>query len=231
LPLIRLEHESEFLWGEEQRRAFGRIKRYLASPPVLQAPRAGVEFMMYVVAQEHVIGATLTQEVQGKEFVVAYMSRRLVDAETRYTFIEKLSLFLYYSCTKLRHYLLTSSCTIVCQYDVIKCMLQKPILSGRLGKWAYALVEYDLKYESLKASKGQVVADFIVEHMIDIEQDVCTVEEGTWKLYFDGSVCVQGQGVGCFIESPHGVEQEVALRLEFECTNNQAEYKALLSGL
>jgi hypothetical protein len=99
--LIRLKHESEFLWGEEQRRAFGRIKRYLASPPVLQAPRAGVEFMMYVVAQEHVIGATLTQEVQGKEFVVAYMSRRLVDAETRYTFIEKLSLFLYYSCTKL----------------------------------------------------------------------------------------------------------------------------------
>jgi hypothetical protein len=27
-------------------------------------------------------------------------------------------------------------------------MSQKLILSGRLGKWVYALVEYDLKYET-----------------------------------------------------------------------------------
>jgi hypothetical protein len=87
--------------GEEQRRALGRIKRYLASPPMLQTPRAGVEFRMYVAAQEHVIGAALTQEVQGKEFVVAYLSRRLVNAETMYTFIEVLCLSLYYSCNKL----------------------------------------------------------------------------------------------------------------------------------
>jgi hypothetical protein len=41
-------------------------------------------------------------------------------------------------------------------------MLQNPIMSGRIGKWAYALIEYDLAYESLKSMKGQVVADFIV---------------------------------------------------------------------
>jgi membrane-bound ClpP family serine protease len=56
---------------------------------------------------------------------------------------------------------------IVSQSDVIKYMLQKPILSGRLGKWAYALVEYDLEFKPLKAMKGQVVADFIVEHNIE----------------------------------------------------------------
>jgi hypothetical protein len=32
---------------------------------------------------------------------------------------------------------------VACEYDVIKHMLLKPILSGRIGKWAYALVEYD----------------------------------------------------------------------------------------
>jgi hypothetical protein len=35
-------------------------------------------------------------------------------------------------------------------------------MSGRVGKWAYALIEYDLTYESLKSMKGLVVADFIV---------------------------------------------------------------------
>jgi hypothetical protein len=37
-----------------------------------------------------VVGAVQTQEAEGKEHVIRYLSQRLVDAETRYTFIEKL---------------------------------------------------------------------------------------------------------------------------------------------
>jgi hypothetical protein len=37
-------------------------------------------------------------------------------------------------------------------------------MSGRVGKWVYAFVEYNMKSEHLKAMKGQVVADFIVDH-------------------------------------------------------------------
>jgi hypothetical protein len=38
---------------------------------------------------------------------------------------------------------------------------------GGIGKWAYALIEYDLSYEPLKSMKDQVVATFIVGHSID----------------------------------------------------------------
>jgi hypothetical protein len=79
---------------------------------------------------------------------------------------------LYYACTKLRHYLLSSTCIVACQTDVIKHMLHRAILSGRLGKWTYGLVEYDLIYESLKSIKGQIVTDFIVEHRVDIGHDL-----------------------------------------------------------
>jgi hypothetical protein len=50
---------------------------------------------------------------------------------------------------QVKHYFLSSSCIVAGQYDVIKHMLLKPILSGRMGKWAYALIEYDLAYEPL----------------------------------------------------------------------------------
>jgi ribonuclease HI len=49
---------------------------------------------------------------------------------------------------------LSSHCTVASQTDVIKYMLQNPIMSGRIGKWAYALIEYDLAYEPLKSMKG-----------------------------------------------------------------------------
>jgi hypothetical protein len=38
--------------------------------------------------------------------------------------------------------------------------LHRPILRERLGKWAYALIEYDLVFESLKTMKGQSCGQF-----------------------------------------------------------------------
>jgi ribonuclease HI len=90
-------------------------------------------------------------------------------------------------------------------------------------------VEYDLKYEPLKAKRGHVVADLLVDHSMEVQTEVYVMEEGTWTLFFDGSVCNQGCGIGFLVISPYGEKYEFSTRLEFECTNNQAEYEALLS--
>jgi ribonuclease HI len=52
-----------------------------------------------------------------------------------------------------------------------------------------------------------------------------------WKLFFDGSACSEDQGIGVVLISPRGVIFEQSVRLEYYCTNNQAEYKAILLGL
>jgi hypothetical protein len=145
--------------------------------------------------------------------------------------MEKLCLSLYYACSKFRHYIHSSSCIVACQYGVIKYMLLKPILSGRMGKCGYALVEYDLAYEPLRSMKGQVVTYFIVDHVIDLDHSVSLVQLKPWGLYFDGLVCSKGQGVGCVVVSPSGVCIDLSIRLEFACNNNQAEYESLLQGL
>jgi hypothetical protein len=133
----------------------------------MKAPMARTPFRLYITAEDVVIRAVLMQVMEGNENIITYLSRCLINAETRYSFIEKLCLSLFYACFKLRHYLLSSTCIVACQANVIKPMLQQSILSGRIEKWAYALIEYDLAYESLKSIKGQVVADFIIEHSIN----------------------------------------------------------------
>ena len=45
-------------------------------------------------------------------------------------------------------------------------MLSKSILHSRVRKWALALTEYSLTYKSLKSAKGQIVADFITDHLV-----------------------------------------------------------------
>jgi hypothetical protein len=216
LPLARLRHEKDFIWGQEQRDALEKIREYLISSPMLKAPKIGQSFRLYVSAQEHVIKAALTLENDGKEALVEYVSQKLLDAETWYVFIEKLCLSLYYACTKFRPYILSNTCTIVSQHDIMKLMLHKPILSGRTGK-AYSLIAYDLKFEPLRAAKGQVVADYITDHMVvGLNDDACMVEVIPRKLFFDGSVCSKGRGVGCVMVLPHGMQYEGLLHgLEF----------------
>ena len=115
--------------------------------------------------------------------------------------MEKLCLCLYFSCTKLHHYLVTAECTIVSKADVIKHMLSMPILNGRVGKWIMALSEFDLRYESAKAVKGQIMADSVIHHR---GSNIRYVELMPWTLFFDGSSCRQGGGIRMIIISPEG---------------------------
>uniref|UniRef100_J3NCY2 Retrotransposon gag domain-containing protein n=1 Tax=Oryza brachyantha TaxID=4533 RepID=J3NCY2_ORYBR len=82
-PILRLKEETEFTWGTKQQQAFNELKKYLSTPPVLRAPKARVPFRLYIAAEDSVIGAVLTQESEGKESVITYLSRRLLEAEMR----------------------------------------------------------------------------------------------------------------------------------------------------
>ena len=62
--------------GAEQQESFDKIKNYLSSPPVLKAPRRGVPFRLYVAAEDKIIGAILTQETEGKEYIIIYLHHR-----------------------------------------------------------------------------------------------------------------------------------------------------------
>ena len=54
-------------------------------PPVLVPPQQGKPFKLYISADDQTIGSALMQEFEGKERVVFYLSRRLLDPETRYS--------------------------------------------------------------------------------------------------------------------------------------------------
>ena len=59
------------------------------------------------------------------------------------------------------------------------------------------------------------------------------VTPAPWKLFFDGSACVEGSGIGVILVAPGGQSFEFSFRIGYgdKCSNNQAEYEALLRGL
>ncbi|XP_057451900.1 uncharacterized protein LOC130743686 [Lotus japonicus] len=92
-----------------------------------------------------------------------------------------------------------------------------------------SLTEYSLTYAPLKAIKGQAVADFLADHTLP--EEIAYVGLQPWKLFFDGSSHREGSGIGMLIVSPQGIPTKFMFRMRESCSNNEAEYEALVSGL
>ena len=54
------------------------------------------------------------------------------------------------------------------------------------------------------------------------------VELGTWKMYFDEVVNQYGNGIGILLITLKGSHKPLAVKLNFEVTNNMAEYETCI---
>ena len=123
--------------------------------------------------------------------------------------------------------------------DPVKYFFKNPVLSGRFSRWLILLAEFDLKYVARKTIKGNVVSDFYAENPIEGKdgkedfpnEDILDVELRTWKMYFDGAANQYGNGIGVLLITPKGSHIPLAIKLNFEATNNMAEYDACIVGM
>jgi hypothetical protein len=216
------------LSGRIEQQVFEEIKEYLARPPMLVPPQWDRPFYIYLSVGDTSITSVVVQVYDSKEKVVFYLSRRMLGTETRYHGMEKLCLCLFFTCIKLWHILLFAEIIIIYKSDIIKHMMSAPVLKGRLGKWMFALSEFDIWYQPTKAVKGQALVDLIAER---ININIATLYVWSWAMYFDGSACEDGCGIGILLVSPQGVMYSFSIRLSAPCTNNLAEYKAVHRGM
>ncbi|CAN6567189.1 unnamed protein product [Malus baccata var. baccata] len=222
-PLLRLKDKENFEWGPTHQQAFDSIKAYLTSPPVLVPPQRGKPLKLYISASERSIGSLLAQNNEGgKEQAVYYLSRILTEVETRYSPMERLCLALYFTASKLRHYMLPCHVHIIAKTDVIKYMLSKPMLAGRIGKWILALSEFSFQYVPQRAVKGQAIADFLTEHQ-ESQSEVINIPGSleVTSVWIPPRNDVSGK--------EDWIQQEI--RRVTENTNNRAEYEALIISL
>ena len=71
--------------------------------PMLLAPEPGKNLFMYLLVSEHAMSVVLLRD-QGVQQPIYYVSKTLVDAETRYLPLEKLVLTIVHVTRKLPHY-------------------------------------------------------------------------------------------------------------------------------
>ncbi|XP_061362992.1 uncharacterized protein LOC133306646, partial [Gastrolobium bilobum] len=208
--------------------AFEMVKKCLATPPVLSKQNPGEILILYLAVGEEAISAVLIKETNDGQEPIYFVSRALQGAEVRYQKLEKVAFALLVMARRLRPYFQGHQ-IVVRTNQPIRQVLHKPDLAGRMTNWAIELSEYDITYESRKAIKSQVLADFIME--LTPVNSKHEKAGDTWKVYVDGSSNSRGSEARIILESPEGVTIEHSLNLGFPTSNNQAEYETLIAGL
>ncbi|XP_046686638.1 uncharacterized protein LOC124372302 [Homalodisca vitripennis] len=158
-PLVHLTRKSvRFHWGPEQEAAFVDLKERLTSAPILRHFDPELPIELHTDASDQGVGAALMQKDGETVLPVAYGSRRLSDAEKKYTTTEKECIAVVWAAQHFRQFLWGRKFTIVVDHHALCWLDKNRDLSGRLGRWALKLMEFDYKIKH-KQERLHVVPD------------------------------------------------------------------------
>ena len=141
--------------------------------------------------------------------------------------MEKLAFALVTTSRKLRHYFEAHIINVLTDHPLKKAV-NKLEAAGWLIQWAIELSEFDVRYQPRNAIKAQVLVDFIAEFSPNRSE---LDEVWIWVIKVDGSSTLYAGGIGIILKSSKGDKLKYAARLQYQTTNNKAEYEALLKGL
>jgi transposase InsO family protein len=151
--------ESEFVWTTAHTTAFNELRSAIANAAQLSHPRFDQPFRIAADASDFAIGCMLSQlDDDGVDCPIAFASRKLNPAETRYATIEKEALALVFATQQFRHYIYGSPIVMLSDHKPLLGLRTSTKLNARLQRWVLWLEQFNFDIEYIPGPK-QIVAD------------------------------------------------------------------------
>jgi hypothetical protein len=144
--------------------------------------------------------------------------------------LEKVLYAVVMASRKLRHYFQAYH-IIVPSSQPLKDIMRNIEATGRIGKWAAELNEFTIDYVHRSSIQSQALIDFIADWTPRAQGEEAIKDAEAWTIFCDGSWGTFGAGAAAVLVAPSKVRTCYTVKLDFSCTNNIAEYEALLLGL
>jgi hypothetical protein len=112
--------------------------------PILVFPYWSKEFHVHVDASSTALGLVLAQPGVGDiDHPLSFASRKLSTTKINYTTTEREGLAMVYALQKFCHYMLGGHFKMFTNHSMMKYLVNKPVLGGRICRWLLLFQEYD----------------------------------------------------------------------------------------
>jgi hypothetical protein len=143
-PLHALTKKGvRFRWTPECQVAFQRLKDALSTPPVLAMPDDNAKFIVDTDASLHSTGAVLSMEKDGREYVIAYASRKFDKAQSNFCVTRKELWAGIWALKQFRQYLLGRHFVLRTDHSALTWFKKSRDLIGQPGRWLEFMEEFD----------------------------------------------------------------------------------------
>ncbi len=153
-----LKKETKFYWTSEHQNSFETLKLKISQKPTLILPHLNLPFIVQTDSSGFAIGASLNQDIGNGLQPIAFLSKKLLPAETRYPTHEMELLAIIISLKEWRHYLYGKKFIVQTDHKSIIHFKTQQYLSSRQIRWSEFLQQFDFTIE-YKAGNENVVAD------------------------------------------------------------------------
>ena len=146
------QKDVTWVWDQPQEKAFKELKNAITSTPVLRYYNLEEEVTLQCDASQTGLGAALMQNGQP----VAYVSRALTDAETRYAQIEKELLAIVFACDRFDVYIYgRKNVQVESDHQPLEMIMRKNLNAApkRLQRMLLQLQKYSLNVHYKKGSQ------------------------------------------------------------------------------
>jgi len=139
-----LQKSARFVWEAEQQAAYAALKEAFATPGlILRRPRPELSYYLYTDWSQRGIAAVLNQrEPDGKEFMVACISRSLNVHEQRYEAWKGELLAAVWAVKMFRAYLHGAHFYLCTDHRALMWLLTAPEPVGQQARWILSLQEF-----------------------------------------------------------------------------------------
>ena len=158
--LTRKGQPNKIQWGQAQEKAFSSLQDCLLKQPILRLPDHSKPFILRTDASNFGLGAALMQQHDEKLYPVAYASKKLAPAETKYSTLEKECLGIVWGITKFRLYLAGKPFVLQTDHQPLAYINKTKYQNDRIMRWALVLQGYDYTVQDFPG-KDNVAADYL----------------------------------------------------------------------
>ena len=155
-PLTLLTRQQvKFEWMPDHQTAFEHLKNAIVQAPILHYPNPNKAYIVYTDALDDACRAQLSQEHDGTEFPVAFLSHTFSETQCKWSTTEQKAFGVYYAITKWNYYLQGANIIVRNDHKPLARFLNGKNANNKVNRWSLELATYKITFEWISGAKNK----------------------------------------------------------------------------